>query len=255
MNMTETSALPAASPPPPSESIEDYRVFAHVEVAAILDRLCDDSVLLSLKRADGEFVTSMLWKVDAGQSTIGINADIAEAALRALLATPKVVVVAQLDGVKIQFALLDVALARDAGTSILACGFPHEMYRFQRREAFRVGPLASSASLKKVRHRALGNRDLSLRMLDVSIGGCSAVLPLDIAAPALGLMVNAVQVELDAETQFDATLQLRHVSLLPANARGVKLGFEFIRPSNEATRSLLRFIDETQKRDRLLGLD
>ena len=81
----------------------------------------------------------------------------------------------------IDLALLVVAA--DSGVmprqSALSCAFPQVVYRFQRRSSFRVRPILRSSPVARLRHPDLPELDLSLRVLDVSLGGCALFVPDD----------------------------------------------------------------------------
>ena len=96
---------------------------------------------------------------------------------------------------------------------------------------------------------------LALRVIDVSIGGCALFLPDDVPAMQPGMVMNQVQLDLDADTRVMANLRLQHVSVLNAEARGARLGCEFVQLGADGERTLQRFIDQTQKRRRLMSLD
>jgi hypothetical protein len=61
--------------------------------------------------------------------------------------------------------------------------------------------------------------------------------------------------ELDDDTKLTVDLRLQHVTSINADARGVRLGFEFLRPNGDTVRTLQRFIDLTQKRGKLMALN
>jgi c-di-GMP-binding flagellar brake protein YcgR len=94
---------------------------------------------------------------------------------------------------------------------------------------------------------------LTLRVLDISAGGCALFLPDDVPPLPAGVRLQGVRLELDAGTHFDATLQLHHVSSLSASG-GVRLGCSLHDLDAGAQRSLQRYIDVTQKRRRMLAL-
>ena len=48
---------------------------------------------------------------------------------------------------------------------------------------------------------------------------------------------------------------MQHATVLNPEARGARLGCEFVNLANDAERILQRFIDQTQKRRRLMSLD
>ncbi|NUZ05941.1 flagellar brake protein [Schlegelella sp. ID0723] len=224
------------------------------EIALMLNQLCDGSVRLQLHGKDGRPYTSVLWTVDGERGTLGFNADPEDPALASLLRHPQVIVVGYLDNVKLQFDLYHLVLVRGNRASVLSGAFPREIFRFQRRNAFRVRPLPRGSRLARLRHPALGPVELALRVLDVSIGGCAVLLPDDVPPPSLGLLVGSVQIDLDADTRFEVNMRLQHVTLPGSEAGGARLGFEFVRAGGEALRALQRFIDLTQKRGRMLTL-
>jgi c-di-GMP-binding flagellar brake protein YcgR len=96
---------------------------------------------------------------------------------------------------------------------------------------------------------------MPLRVIDVSIGGCALVVPHDVPPLEPGTLITGVRVELDAETRFETGLQLQHVTSLMAGPKAVRVGCEWRQLGGNAERALQRYIDQTQKRRRLLSLD
>jgi c-di-GMP-binding flagellar brake protein YcgR len=92
-------------------------------------------------------------------------------------------------------------------------------------------------------------------VLAVRIGGRPLVLPDDTAPLQPGVLLERVEIDLDADTRFMVNMRLQHITAINADARGVRLGFAFVRAGGDALRSLQRFIDQTQKRGKLLALD
>ena len=70
----------------------------------------------------------------------------------------------------------------------------------------------------------------------------------------VGGVMNRVELDIDADTRLHVDLRLQHTTLLGATARGVRLGCEFVRPDSGALRALQRYIDQAQKRSRLLSI-
>ena len=127
------------------------------------------------------------------------------------------------------------------------------MYRFQRRNAFRVRPLIRTAPTARFRHPDLMDMEMSLRVMDVSVGGCALFLPQDTPAMNPGVLLQEVRIELDPDTKFEVAMRLQHVTAINPEAKGVRCGFEFKRIGNDATRTLQRYIDLTQKRGKLMA--
>jgi c-di-GMP-binding flagellar brake protein YcgR len=129
------------------------------------------------------------------------------------------------------------------------------MFRFQRRSGFRVQPLLRTMPVAKLRHPMIPDMQLSLRVLDVSIGGCALFLPNDVPALDPGVLMNGVTIDLDADTRVATGLRLQHVTSLNPESGGVRLGCEMVNPGSQGLRSLQIYIDQTQKRRRLLAME
>jgi len=239
----------------PDSALAEFSVTAPREIQTLLRQLLDGSVLLNLNASDGSVFTSAVWTLDAGRGTIGFNADPADPAMQALLECEEATVVGYLDNVKLQFEVHDLVLVHGNKASVLSCPAPREMYRFQRRNAFRVRPTIRTSPMARIRHPDLPDTEFSLRVIDISIGGCAVFLPEDVPTMNAGVMLTGVRIELDADTRIDVTMRLQHVTAINAEAKGVRLGFEFCRVGGDALRILQRYIDLTQKRGKLMALN
>jgi flagellar brake protein len=146
-------------------------------------------------------------------------------------------------------------LVRGTKHCALQADLPRELYRFQRRDSFRVRTHDRGSPTAHLRHPSMPDMTLALRVLDVSIGGCALLLPDDVPALPAGVRISGVFIELDADTRFDAELKLHHVTAMQSPSRAARLGCEFMHVDPKTTRALQRYIDQTQKRRRLLALD
>ena len=232
----------------------EFRVGHPGERLALLRQLRDGSVPVILSGPDGGVLSTSLWSIDTTQSRLHFAVAGHAPQLQTLLDADEAVGVAYLESVKLQFDLSGLVLIRRVDASTLQTGLPTEVYRFQRRSSFRVRPAERAAPTARLRHPSLPDMGLSLRVVDVSLGGCALVLPHDVPPLEPGIQLANVQIELDADTRFAVTLQLHHVTSIPSNGSGVRLGCEFVRLGGSAERALQRYIDQTQKRRRLLSL-
>jgi c-di-GMP-binding flagellar brake protein YcgR len=237
------------------DGLDEFRVTSPREIQGLLKQLLDGAVLLNLNASDGKVFTSAIWTLDSSRGTLGFNADPNDPAMQGVLECDEVVVVGYLDSVKLQFDVHDLVLVHGHRASVLSCPAPQEMYRFQRRNAFRVRPLMRATPMARIRHPDLPDSELALRVIDVSIGGCGLFLPEDVAAMNAGILLADVRIELDTDTKLEVTMRLQHITAINAEARGVRLGFEFKRVGGDSLRALQRFIDLTQKRGKLMALN
>lgn len=251
----ETLPMPLDSLSAAHGGLDEFRISSPREIAAILRQFQDGNLLLNLNGSDGGMLSTTLWSIDPAKGKLSFAADANTPVTQALVDSQEMTVVGYLDSIKVQFDVGNLVLVRSPGGSAISTTFPRELFRFQRRNAFRVRPLLRSTPLARVRHPVIAEMQLALRVLDVSIGGCALFLPDDVPPLSPGMVMNQVQVDLDADTRFHANLRLQHVTGLNPESKGVRLGCEFVDPGAEAQRALQRFIDQTQKRRRLMALD
>lgn len=235
--------------------LDEFRISAPREILAMLKQFQDGNVLLNLNGSNGAMLSTTLWSLDPTRGQLSFSADAHAPVTQQLVECDEAVAVGYLDSIKVQFDVQGLVLVRGVGGSAISARLPRELFRFQRRNAFRVRPLLRSSPVARVRHPAIAEMQLALRVIDVSIGGCALFLPDDVPAMQPGMVMNQVQLDLDADTRVMANLRLQHVSVLNAEARGARLGCEFVQLGADGERTLQRFIDQTQKRRRLMSLD
>ena len=231
-----------------------FRVGHPSEIVGLLRQLRDGNVPVNLNSPEGGVLSVSLWALDDQRGRVNFSADEGHPQLQRLVEGNEAVAVAYLDSVKLQFDLHDLLLVRSARAAALQAAMPRELYRFQRRSAFRVRTPEAQSPRARLRHPSMPEMVIELRVLDVSAGGCALFLPHDVPPLSPGVTLSPVQVELDADTRFAAALILHHVTAILPNERGVRLGCEWAPLDGMAARALQRYIDQTQKRRRLLSL-
>ena len=246
---------PAALHDDGSDPWAPFRVTHESEIASMLRQLRDGSVPLMVSTPDGATLTTELWALDTNQGRLNFTADLGNPQLDAVLAADEAVAVGYLDSVKLQFDLHHLVLVRGNNSCTLQASTPQAIFRFQRRSAYRVRTLERHTPTAHLRHPAIPEMLLGLRVLDVSIGGCALFLPNDVPQIEPGVCLQGVRIELDSDTRFLATIQIQHIASIPPGNLGLRVGCEWAGLEKFAERSLQRYIDHTQKRRRLLSLD
>jgi c-di-GMP-binding flagellar brake protein YcgR len=242
------SALAAGS------SLDDFRITAPTEITAMLRRLVDGSVQVGMNAPNGTTINATLWTIDAHRGMLSFSLVAQELHLDSFVECDEAVVVAYLESVKLQFDVDRLVLVHRGNTVVLNASFPLELFRFQRRNGFRVKPTLRETPVARMRHPMIPDMQLALRVLDVSIGGCALFLPDDVPPLDPGVLMHGVTIDLDADTRVTTGLRLQHVTSLNPDSRGVRLGCEMVSPGGDGVRALQRYIDQTQKRRRLLAL-
>jgi c-di-GMP-binding flagellar brake protein YcgR len=235
--------------------LSDFLISSPVEIKSTLKLLADTCVTLNLNGPDGSSISATVWTLDSARGILSFSTDADDPQLEPLIECDEAVAVGYIDNIKLQFDVHNLVLVRGNRSSALNCSLPREIYRFQRRNNFRVRPLARSSPVARLRHPMIPDMQLSLRVLDVSIGGCALFMPDNVPPLDPGVRMNGAEIELDAETLLHVALRVQHVTSLNPESHGVRLGCEMVDASNAVLRSLQRYIDQTQKRRRFMVLD
>lgn len=232
--------------------MDDFRITEASEIASLLKRLADGSVPLSVNTPSGVSITATLCAVDAERGALSFSVVGNESQLDAVVEGDEGMVVGYVDNIKLQFDVGDLVLVHGDAVALTA-SFPREVFRFQRRSGFRIRPLVRAGPVATLRHPMIPDMQLSLRVLDVSIGGCALFLPHDVPPLDPGVLLNGVVIDLDADTRVHTGLRLHHVTSINPDSHGVRLGCEMVAPGPEGLRALQRYINHTQKRRRRLA--
>jgi len=236
-----------------------FRVSGTEARLRLLRNLRDRALPVMLHSPGCAAVTTAIWSLDPLQQRLTFNAHADPVRLARLVEADDVVALAYDEAVKVQFPVHGLVLVHGAAGSALQCALPAELYRFQRRNAYRVRPPEQQVPLARLHHPSIPDRELALRIVDLSIGGCALWLPADEPPLQAGTRLGQIQLELGPETRFAAAATLKHVTSMagkpggPADG-GTRLGCEWRLLDSGAERALQRWIDQAQRRSRLLSL-
>jgi c-di-GMP-binding flagellar brake protein YcgR len=231
----------------PTDALDDYRISNPVEILALLQQLLDSNALITLSAPNGSCYTTLLRSVDARRGLICLSASAHDAPLQSLLSGDEVLVVAYLNSIKVQFDLVGAVLVSGAHDQAINAQMPTELFRFQRRSAFRVRPLNSRVPVAQFPHPSMPDMTLSLRVLDISLSGLALFLPANVPPIAAGVRIGQCLLKLDDDTQVHMGLLIQHVTDINPDAQGARLGCELL-SLDRADRSLQDYINQTQKR-------
>lgn len=239
----------------PDDPLANFRSDHPGEVLALLRELRDRSTPVVLSAPDGGSIGASIGAVDEVRQRVAFEVESGDPRLPGLVEVDEVTVVGYLHAIKLQFELEDLVLVRGPRATILQARMPHHVYRFQRRTAYRVRTLEHGAPVARMRHPGMPDMEIALRIVDISIGGCALLLPEDVPPLQPGSEINRVTLELDTDTELQVGLRIQHATSMMSDVKGLQLGCEFLRGGDASERMLQRFIDQTQKRRRLLSLD
>ncbi|RTL19675.1 MAG: flagellar brake protein [Burkholderiales bacterium] len=245
------AALPATAPS------EELRVASAAEIAGYLQELNREQTRVTLCSPGGGTLPGRICALNAEADLLGLEIGADPLGLAPeLVAGGEITAVAFLGSIKLQFDLESPLLVSGGQGTVLRSGFPQRVYRFQRRQAFRVQPAGSV--YPRVVVPGGGSPELTLRVLDLSIGGVALILPAEAAGqPTLpiGQVTAGLVLELDRMTALRIALLPLHASPVGDGAGTAQLGCAFVDLDHAAARSLQVYVDQTEKRRRLLKLD
>ncbi|MDC8773806.1 flagellar brake protein [Roseateles albus] len=224
------------------DSIEpgNFRVQASSEILSLLRTLQQQNTRISLSAPNGASLSGSINMVDPERGALSFDLASAQEQLQALMSADEVSAVAYLDQIRLQFELIDPVLINAS----LRCQIPSLMYRFQRRQTFRVQSNLSTPQVR-MNHPLRPDLALSLRILDLSLGGVALLLPAEVEPFPLGCELASVQVILARDVRFKTSLRLQNAR--PIDDKGnIQLGWTFTQLDAEATLFLQRYIDQTQ---------
>jgi c-di-GMP-binding flagellar brake protein YcgR len=232
----------------------DFRIAQPAACLSLLRDLCGHRVPIALNLPDGSNLPTVLRAVEPDASRLNFSADTDTGALARLVESNEAMAVAYLDQVKLQFDLHGFVLVHGGQSRMLHSALPQAIFRFQRRNAFRVRHGGQPEAVAMFRHPGLPEMALTLRLLDVSIGGCALWLPADVPPLQPGTHLGELQVELDGETRLAVPALLQHVTAIIGehSTAGVRIGCAWAPLPGPAERVLQRWIDRAQQRQRLL---
>jgi flagellar brake protein len=216
-----------------------------------------------LRSPSGATMTTKLFDVDgpAAAPLLSFAVDARSPFTASVLDAGAGTAVSYLESIKLQFDLHSLKVIRSPQGSMLLSQLPREMYRFQRRNAFRVRSTSRTEPVAKFRHPSMPDMQLSLHVLDLSIGGCAMWLPHDVPALQSGTELGQVHVQLDAESEFSCAVRLQHLGEMQGQRlatpaakalMGRRMGCAWQALPGSAERILQRWIDREQQRMRML---
>lgn len=224
----------------------DFRLDAPGEIMNWLRELLRSQARIQLTTPDGAAIHTVLRSLDTPQGMLTMEAPQARDTLAPILSSDELVATAFLDKIKLQFDVSGLVAIRGEG-EVLRAPVPLRIYRFQRRQAYRV---ASAGQLYPA--LKLNGADLPrIRVVNVSAGGVALQWPANVVPAPRALEELSGTLELEREVSFSTLLRVQHVTEGEDGAPH-HVGCAFVSLAPTAARALQVFIDQAQKRERLM---
>ncbi len=236
-------------PEPDSPALERYAVYARVEVLALLRQLIDQGVLTNVYFDQGaSFYLTALLAVNPDFEELVIDTAPDQSVQRRLLESRRLVFVAFVQGVKLQFEAARAEATMYEGRPALRVRLPERVIRMQRREYFRVRPLASRPVHCRV-NDAQEKQATTWRVLDISGGGVALACGRDERPFSLGQELPDCVIDFPGEGSIAAGLRVRSIELSQREGEQ-RIGCEFVSIAPQARLVLQRFINRVEAEQR-----
>jgi c-di-GMP-binding flagellar brake protein YcgR len=230
--------------------IQSFRVDETLGIRGVLRELMTRRAMVTIYAPDNfdAFIPSRVLAFDERALDLDFVAD--EERRREILSHPSAVVIGTLDRIKVQFEVSGFAPTTLQDNPALHCPVPKAVYRIQRRDAFRVRPLATEPVTCHVRDGRGG--ESAWKVLDFSALGVAFSVPPDQTPPAEKSVLQHCRLEFaPSRAAIPINLVVRRVSTTPEDgSQGYRVGCEFRYLAPEAARTLQMAVMEIERRGR-----
>jgi flagellar brake protein len=247
-------------PEPNIELLSNFDIRSRLECLAILEKLRSDGALLSVCSLDDptEVIVTQLLSIDPRSGRIAFELSQVDAHTNFIARHRKAVVVAIEEKIKLQFIVTEIELGQDARTALLLADLPESICRIQRRDAFRVRPLATHPAsclipMQTRRHALQGKQTtptvpaiFDALVLDVSVGGLSLELLAFNDDFELGDVLEECFLHLPGQMAFRCTLKLCYVGAPYLTDKSYRIGAHFEELPAESERAIQRYVNAVE---------
>ncbi|HET9025276.1 MAG TPA: flagellar brake protein [Burkholderiaceae bacterium] len=230
-----------------SPALQRFALERPDEIAALLGELRDRQTLVTLyyDHSAGFTVGSVL-DVDAARETVILDCVGDDDAQRSIARARDLVVVAFLDGTKIQFTLPAAEPAEFQGRAAIRLRLPSRVLRIQRRSAPRRQPPGGRPAVCRVPVPDSPEHYESVRVLDISLGGLAVVATPRLYQLLRDQVLGPCYLDLPEFGQIGVALRVRYLEACPGEDGERRCGCEFVELGDGARRSLQRYLERLE---------
>lgn len=161
-----------ASMPPGWEDDSQFRITATAEILSELRRAQEQRSLLTTQYGNSrEYALTALLDIDGDAGTLTLDACQNPAEQKKVLAAHTLTLETEVQRIRIRFASGRATPVTYQGRPAMQIAVPASMLRIQRREAYRIDTPVNEAVHCRFPHPTLTNREITLRVADISVKG------------------------------------------------------------------------------------
>lgn len=203
-----------APSPQQAESMDDnsrFLLHSKSEIVFVLREMIEKGAFVTVYFQNNKaFILSALIDVNADKNYFLFDVGGEEHANEKLAASDRLMFVAALNGVKIQFVTGRAKLVRYRERDTFIAALPADVLRLQRREFFRVNVPVTAGVSCSVHDSKYGSAVLKIH--DISLGGVSLVAEGDFASVKVRDRLDECGINLGDHGQFPVALEIRRVA-------------------------------------------
>ncbi len=180
---------------------------------ATLRALCRADVPLTMGHAGAAAGVVSVWSVDDTRARLHLHLLAGKlATVTALAESGGLWVAGYLHGAKVQFSVHALSSERSGSPDRLSCGWPHWMFLLPRRRVLRVRRAEHQTPQLHFDHPLAAEVRVSHPVLDISTEGCAFLQSPQAPPLSPGMLVRAVELELDDQHFVFTDLRVQHLS-------------------------------------------
>lgn len=236
-------------PEPESPVLERFAVYSRFEVIGLLRQLIENGVLTNVYHDPaGKFFLTALLAVNPDFEELVVDAAPDEDVQRRVLESHRLTFVAFVSGVKLQFEAARAEATTFDGRPALRVRLPERVIRMQRREFFRVRPLAGRPVTCRINDLP-DEADTTWQVLDISGGGLALACRGDKVPFVLGMELADCEIDFAGGAKIAAGLRVCSIGPSPREGEE-RIGLEFVHIAPQARLVLQRYVNQVEAEQR-----
>lgn len=232
-----------------SEKDEQYRITSAREIEFILQKVAqDESVIALYFSEENDFILTRLLGVDATGMWLEQRPTAVEN--NRVLESNKLIFVSSQAQVKVQFTSGQTRATNYQGKPAFFLPLPHNLYRLQRREYYRlITPVADPLLCVIPGNPPVENNLHEVTIMDISGGGVGLTCSEQDTVLVPGQFYENCHIDLHEVGEFDATIEVKNLVMLatPSGETMRRAGCEFKNLDGASTILLQRYVTTMQR--------
>jgi flagellar brake protein len=259
-SMLKSTNRAIPQPEPNIDALSNFNITSRSDCLVILEKLRSSGALLSVCSLNNpeEIVVTQLLSIDLNAGRLAFELSQVDAHMNFIARNGKAIIVAIEENIKLQFIVTKIELGNNARTPLLVADLPSSIYRIQRREAFRVRPLATHPATclmpMQTRRQIMQSTQASptsppqfdAQVLDVSVGGLSLELLAFNDGFELSDILDNCFLHLPGQIAFRCTLKLCYIGALYLADKSYRIGAHFEELPSECERAIQRYVNAVE---------